>query len=325
MTAAVATQSEAFAHELRSLLKDLDPARRRDELEVQLRVKLDEIRQTLERLLDNVQPDGTFGSLRGSLASVHSLLANAVPSPTLPMAEARTRWEAFRKQLLSAYEALCKELTAWDVHVPSLRPTNYTRNIFHAAHAMAAVGVLKAFGASQGMMLLLLSPFVIFAVTAEWSRRRWPAINDRMMKVFGPVAHPHEAYRINSATWFAFALLFLVLLNVPVASAVALAALGFGDPAAAIIGRRFGRTRLMNGRTLEGCLAFAGVGAVASIAVLGVVEPQLTLGQTVLVSVLGASAGSLAELVSLRIDDNLTIPVAAGTTVAIVVSILGIA
>ena len=97
--------------------------------------------------------------------------------------------------------------------------------------------------------------------------------------------------------------------NRPVAS-LGIAVLGFADPAAAIIGRRYGRIKLVNGRTLEGTATFVAVGTLVAVPWLALVwgmDPGLALK----LGFFGALAGGVAELFSRRVDDNLSIPVAA--------------
>ena len=83
----------------------------------------------------------------------------------------------------------------------------------------------------------------------------------------------------------------------------------FADPAAALVGRRFGKHPLVNGRTLEGSGAFFVVAVIAITAVLLTLHPDLTTGWRMPMVVVGtALAGTLFELFSFRIDDNLSIP-----------------
>ena len=88
--------------------------------------------------------------------------------------------------------------------------------------------------------------------------------------------------------------------------------LGFADPAAAIIGRRLGRVKLVNGRTLEGTSAFVIGGAVSTFAILASLgsslNPALSTGNWAAISFCGALVGGIAELFSRRIDDNMSVP-----------------
>jgi dolichol kinase len=91
--------------------------------------------------------------------------------------------------------------------------------------------------------------------------------------------------------------------------------LGFADPAAGAIGRRFGRTRIAESRTLEGSVAFVVVGAVVSLAWLSITGVPFV--RALVLGVVAGIAGALAEIASSkRFDDNFTIPVAVAALVA---------
>ena len=80
--------------------------------------------------------------------------------------------------------------------------------------------------------------------------------------------------------------------------------------AAAVIGRRFGRTKLPGGRSLEGSLAFVLAGGLPALAVL-LGFHHLPLVTAAVVALSGAVAGAAAEVLSGRLDDNFTIPLIA--------------
>ena len=109
---------------------------------------------------------------------------------------------------------------------------------------------------------------------------------------------------------FASAALSLVLF-VPYIAASGMTAMLLGDTAAALIGRRFGRHKTVNGKSIEGVIAFvaaAGIGIFAAIYLsTGIVVPVWKI-------LLAAVAGSLVELFEkqLKIDDNFSIPIAVG-------------
>jgi dolichol kinase len=133
-----------------------------------------------------------------------------------------------------------------------------------------------------------------------------------------------EQVREAAMTPFAIAVL-LTLLTVPkVAALVAIYTLAVADPLAAVVGIRFGRRRLAKNRTLEGSLAF--LTATIAIAVLvlhwGTGAPALPIA---------GAAGSIGlvamacELLPLRVDDNLTIPIVVGFATWASAALFGIA
>ena len=113
----------------------------------------------------------------------------------------------------------------------------------------------------------------VSAWSMEIARRLSDRVNERLMRVFKHVAHPHERYRVNSSTWYVTALLLLALFGTRLSQSLAVVVLAVADPAAALIGRRFGRTRLLDNRSLEGTLAFFVVGALSSLVVMGALGP----------------------------------------------------
>ena len=95
-------------------------------------------------------------------------------------------------------------------------------------------------------------------------------------------------------------------------SALAMATMLLADTAAALIGRRFGKHRFPNGKSLEGCLAFFVTGAlVMVVGFFAFAYPPLVLAG----GLLGIVAATLLELFNceLHLDDNFTIPLAAGS------------
>jgi dolichol kinase len=121
---------------------------------------------------------------------------------------------------------------------------------------------------------------------------------------------------VNSATWYATALVVLAALASRQGMMAGLAVLGVADPVAGIVGRRFGRHKLRSGKSLEGSLAFVASGALAAFAGLALLGVSGPLPAWVL-AVGGALVGALAELTSGALDDNFTIPVAVGAAITL--------
>jgi len=222
----------------------------------------------------------------------------------------RTSLVELRTRVQPSYEAIVRSLAEERVSVPSLRPTNYARNALHLASAASGVLALElvpSWGWATGIALA----FATAGWTLEVSRRQSDAVNRFCMTLFGRTAHPHEAHRVNSATWYATALVMLSLTQSLIPCLVALCVLGVGDPAAAIVGRRFGRHELVHGRTLEGTLAFVLAGGLAALGYVSLVHPGTSMVLAIAASFAGALFGAIAELTSRRIDDNPSIPPAA--------------
>jgi dolichol kinase len=197
----------------------------------------------------------------------------------------------------------------------SLRPTNYARNLFHVACAAFAL-TCAALIRSRGWLLVPPAVFAVYAWSMEGLRRLSPRVNDRLMRFYGPIAHAHERHRVNSATWYGTALVLLVLFTSRPAMMAGVAVLGVADPVAGFVGRNWGKRMLRAGRSLEGSLAFfvAGTGAAAvTLALLGVGSFGVVLG----LAAVAALVGAVVEILSTRLDDNFTIPVAVAAVLTV--------
>ncbi len=190
------------------------------------------------------------------------------------------------------------------------------RSVFHVGSGMVALLMIRVLP-SQMWLIAAASAFAISAWSMEISRKQSTRINERLMAFFGPVAHPDERHRVNSATWYATALVLLSLFASPLASEIGVITLAVADPAAAMIGRRFGRVRLVAKKSLEGSLGFVVVGASAAFVWLVLASP-FTIQAALLSALTAAFAGAVAELLSTRFDDNFTIPVVVACAISAV-------
>jgi dolichol kinase len=307
---ALADRSGQLVVELHRVLSDIDPARWNAGAAEAVRARLAELRARVAELAEAHWPERE-ARLPASLSELYQRLAE-MPDADATMASAQVRWMAFKASVVPSYEALSSALRAYEIHVPSLRPTNYRRNLTHVLSGVGCIAILWAVPTPAWAMAIAV-PACLMAWTAELSRRRSPRVNAMLMRALGPIAHPHEHRRVNSATWYTTALAVLSIMETRVPAAIGLAVLAFGDPAAALVGRRFGRVSIRHGRTLEGTLAFLLAGGLAALFAVQVFAPGLAPGVMLSLAAAGAIAGALAELFSLRIDDNLSIPlVAAG-------------
>jgi dolichol kinase len=202
---------------------------------------------------------------------------------------------------------------AWlDAGQRPMRRGHVTRSVLHAGMGLGVLGLVHALPSLEAMR------WVASAATAsawgmEGSRRLSPAVNRVLLSVFGRTAHAHEGRQVNSATWYTTALCVLSWTVSPSAASAGVAVLAFGDPAASLVGRRFGRTRIGT-RSLEGSAAFVAVGALTASSVLwtwGVAWPA-----ALVIGLVAGLAGAVAEMCSTRVDDNLAIPVVAAMATA---------
>jgi dolichol kinase len=305
--------------DLHALLRRIDPATFREDIEADARAQLARIVDRVRTLCESSKKDSssTNVALQSKLSQLEAALVRAQQHES---ESARAFWATFQREVHPAYEALAAWLRSCALPAPSLRPTNYSRNLFHVSSALTALLVI-AMAPSQAYIIAAAAAICLPAWTLEWARRRSPKLNERLMAFFGKVAHVHERHRVNSSTWYGTALLILALTTQPAVSAIAVMVLGVGDPVAAIVGRRFGRTRLRAGRSLQGSLGFFAAAAAVSFVVALLLLPA-SIPVQVGVAVVAALTGAVVEIFSTHIDDNLTIPLAVALTVSVTLALL---
>jgi len=300
--------SRALAEEIAALIESLDFDAMVPEV---VHAQVQSLKRRLKSMTRRAANDEDLSELIDQLKAT---LAEYTPDAST--------WEALKTDLTEAYESLTSILTADDPEKPA-RPINYTRSIFHAGSGVFSL-VLALALLPMHQLSWVAGGFAAWGWSAEIARRISPRANAILMRGFKHVAHPSEWNRVNSATWYTTALLALTLTGSLPLMVVPVAVLAFGDPAAGIIGRKFGRTPLVNGRSLQGTSAFVVVGTIAAAITLAIGRPEFGLLPILFISGTAALCGALAELFSRSIDDNLSVPAAAFVGTFASMAILGL-
>lgn len=310
--------AEWVRQSVREVLRDANPSAWRSERAEDLRRRVREIVGRVRARWAERGADPTSASAPPQRVDEHLNTLAQTLERALPEGGARKPWAEFVGEVHPDYEAFVAALPS--PPGPAVRPTNLPRSLFHfasAALALTAVALLP----SRGWLIAIPGTFAAYAWSMELGRRVSPRLNDHLMRLYGPIAHPHERYRVNSATWYGTALVLLALFATVPAMMAAVMVLGVANPVAAFVGRRWGRHTLRAGRSLEGTLAFLVSGTLAAAAVLAVAHVGSPLAIAVLAALSGL-AGAIAELYATRLDDNFTIPLAVGAIATLAAPLL---
>jgi dolichol kinase len=182
-----------------------------------------------------------------------------------------------------------------------------TRKLIHLAMAL-----VPAAGWWYGgwLALVLAAAMLAASLVAEAARRWWPWVNRILWQLLPTVFRAWEGRRVLGSTWFAIGTLATLLLCGQDAGGTAVLFLAWGDPAAELVGRRWGRTGAR--KTLAGslgCLVACLVAGVAGVG-LGGLSPWTVLA--------GAVVATLTERRSPPPDDNLWMPLFSGLAMVVV-------
>ena len=140
----------------------------------------------------------------------------------------------------------------------------------------------------------------------ELARFKVEWLNQCLVRRFAPLLKADEDRRITGATYMVIAGLIAFLLFDTVVAVSAMLFLAFGDPVAALVGRRMPGPRLF-GKSPVGTAAFLVVSLLIVAVLVG--SGRFPYHWALLV---GAAVAALVELAPVPPDDNLTIPLAAG-------------
>lgn len=166
---------------------------------------------------------------------------------------------------------------------------------------------------TRELALTLLVPLFLGFFSVDLLKNFRGPVSDWYHRTFGYMLREHELegekIHMNGATCITLSALLLVLFFPKIIAITAFSMVSVSDTMAALVGKTFGRHRFGH-KSLEGSAAFF-VSALAIVAVVPNIDPLAGLTM--------ALAGTLAEafvfrIAGFRIDDNLTIPLAAATT-----------
>ncbi len=179
------------------------------------------------------------------------------------------------------------------------------RRVFHAANGTVLVLILSFVPVPTPFVLLFLGALLAILVLADALRLARPDLNVLFFRAFTFLASPREEKGVASSTWYVLGALLVLLLYPRQAALAGILTLALADPMASLIGRKWGRRKLGSG-TLEGSVVFF---LVASLT-LAFFAPWP-------VAVAAALAAAAVEAIPWPVDDNLSVPLAAGGLLAL--------
>ena len=183
------------------------------------------------------------------------------------------------------------------------------RRLFHMA-ACSSIPLVGIY-ASETFMVALLAALAGVALALEGARLMVPSLNRLLVRWLRHLLKESEGRRLTGATYIALSSLLVFLVFDKQVAVTAMFFLALGDPVAALVGSRAWGPRIL-GKSPWGTLGFV----VASLAIAGV----LAAGDVISFQsgvVVGAVVGAVVELVPLVVDDNVSVPLASGTAMAL--------
>jgi len=174
------------------------------------------------------------------------------------------------------------------------------RKIVHLATLVVPVGYTLT---SEETVLTFLVPFFLCFLTVDLLRHFHSGLASLFRKYFfGRVLREEEKPTLMGSTYFLFSTILTILFFPKSVAVASLLILILADTAAALVGRGIGRISIF-GKTLEGSLAFF----LSSLLIVWI-YPNLNRFS----GSLAALGATVIEILPIKVNDNLTIPLVAG-------------
>lgn len=178
------------------------------------------------------------------------------------------------------------------------------RRLFHIISG--SVFPVTALFLDEGLFLLLLLSITTAAVAGDAARLLIPSINKLFHRLFGRLLRVREAYRVTGASYNLLGTLGAFAIFPRDVAVLAVLFTSVGDPIAGLAGVRAPGWRAF-GKSPVGtaAMAVAGIGVAGLLHAVG----EISFGWPVAV---GALTAAVVELLPLRVDDNLRVPLVSG-------------
>ena len=180
------------------------------------------------------------------------------------------------------------------------------RKMIHYSSALIPLGYLYI---DKYTVILILGILLVLLLLVELVKYKKDSIYNLYMKYFKDMLREHEydrtRFRINGASWVIFSAIFCIILFPKLIAVTGLLMLSFADSTSALLGRLFGKKQFAPNRSYTGTITFFVVGIiVVLLAPKYFGSPKEYIAGFIMVIIT-----TIADALTLPVDDNFTIPV----------------
>jgi len=193
---------------------------------------------------------------------------------------------------------------------------NIGRKIYHLSGGLLFIGLYVKLGRTAGLCVLL--GLFVFATSVDLLRLRVAVFNEFMYRHFKLFLRESERGKITGTPWYVLGILCAAAFYDAPVAVYAVAFLAVGDVSATTIGERWGSIKISGVKSLQGTIAFIVAASAAGLIINSYIFP---IGAGIVFA--GAVTAALVELIPVRINDNLTIPVISGGVMKLIMMLAG--
>jgi dolichol kinase len=179
-------------------------------------------------------------------------------------------------------------------------------------HFLTLIYILAYWVLPKPMVLWGLGIAIIIVLIGELIRLRSPGFNERLLKILGGVHRKEEENRMSGLAWtLSGSFLTILLFNNNKIVVLSFLYLAFGDAFAALVGKRFGKHKILFNKSLEGSAACFVVCFIVGICLVS--WP---------VALAGALLATIIELIPWPLNDNFWMPLVSSTALTVLVPLI---
>jgi dolichol kinase len=206
---------------------------------------------------------------------------------------------------LDSGKDLVLDKTRNDLHLP--------RRLFHMGSGVA-IAIIYGIFLTREQVVSIIGAVACIVYILDQIRVNYPEYAGNFQKLSQALFRAEEQLKESAGVPYAMGILLTIISFPKVVAIIAILTLALADPFSAIIGIRYGSGGWVPGKSKEGSLAFFTITFLVTLVGLGLFSTALfwpLIISTFLIALILTSF----ELVPIRIDDNLTIPLFTGFVV----------
>ena len=185
------------------------------------------------------------------------------------------------------------------------------RKLWHMGTGTFGLFCFFFFEVEKENMTFFLLKLTVFAFIFDLVRIKFSRVNSTVMFFMKPFMRGSEKKSLTGLPFYALGVTVSLILYQEKLAILSIMFLVFSDPVSSFFGVLFGKQKILPNKTFEGCVA--GYLTCYFLTLIYGFSLGVSGYNLFIFSILAGLIGMLAEAVSMGLDDNLTIPIIAGS------------
>lgn len=183
---------------------------------------------------------------------------------------------------------------------------NIGRKIYHLGGGVFLIGIYALLGRPLGLAVLVA--IFLGATALDYARLRSKSLNDFFFRHFSKFLRESEKKKLSGTPWYVLGVLCAAALYPLPVAVYAVIFLACGDVAATTVGEKWGSVKFPGSvKSVQGSVAFFLAAFIA-----GVIIRYYFFPASLTAIAAGALTAALVEVLPIKVNDNLTIPLISG-------------